>query len=228
MTFFRLGRSGKSFILEIVIVVAGVLIALVLQEMATNLRDRQRVSAMRASMSGEIADFAEILSLRKRSRLCIGAKLDALEGLLARRGSIGPRQNVGRPSYFFSSQGAWNSASSDLLSTHVSPEIFRTYGEIYEAVERYASLAEREQAHWITLQSLERQDEPIAGERRWRLLEAVAGARNEALIMNAIAEQMTTLAGRLDIKPNGALAELNVGALPICRKLERRPGPAAT
>jgi hypothetical protein len=215
----RLGRGSKSFVREIVVVVAGVLIALILQELASNLRDRQRTSSMRASMGSEIADFAEILDLRKRANACIGRKLTALEALLARSGATGPWTNVGRPSFFFSSQGAWNSASSDLLSTQLPPETFRKYGEIYEGIERYAALAQREQEHWITLQSLERQDKPLGGERRWRLLEAVAGARNESLIMMAIAEQMTDLAKELGITANGSLAKVSVQSLPICRNV---------
>lgn len=37
-------------------------------------------------------------------------------------GRAGPWRNVGRPSYFFSSQGAWNCAASDLLSAQLPPK----------------------------------------------------------------------------------------------------------
>jgi hypothetical protein len=223
----RLSRSSRSFIREIVIVVAGVLIALVLQELVSDWRDERRTAALRASMATEIADFAEILALRMRAQPCIEAKLDAVEALLGRSGRTGPWRNVGRPSFFFSSQGAWNSAASDLLSTELSAETFRKYGEIYEGIERYGELSQREQGYWITLQSLERQDEPIVGERRWRLLEAVAGARNVALLMNAIAEQMTAEAKALGIEANGSMAGLDVAATPICRPLATDRQPAA-
>lgn len=215
----RLKPGARSFIREIVIVVAGVLIALVLQEWATNLRDARRTSALRASMVQEIADFSEILSVRLRAQRCIDAKLDALDALLRRSGAVGPWTNVGRPSYFFSSEGAWNSTSSDLLSSAVPPEIFRSYGELYQGITRYGAIGAREQEHWIILQSIERQDTPIEGERRWRLLEAVAGARNEALLMNAIAKQMTLLAKTLGIGPNGTLKELDIASTALCRKL---------
>jgi type II secretory pathway pseudopilin PulG len=221
---YRLSRGAKSFIREIVIVVAGVLIALVLQEWASDLRDRKRTSAVQASMRQEIADFTEILSLRNRARPCIEVKLNALDEMLRQSGASGPWANVGRPSYFFSSQGAWNSTSSDLLSSALSPEIFRSYGEIYQGIDRYAAVAQREQEDWIILQTLERQNEPIAGERRWRLVQAVAGARNEALIMNAIAEQMTELAKTLSITPSGALRSMKVRSTPLCRNLSKVAG----
>lgn len=221
---FRLGRSHKSFLREIVIVVAGVLIALVLQELVSNWRERQRSAAVRASMHEEIADFAEILRIRLRAAPCIAAKLDALETILAKSGAAGPWRNVGRPSYFFSSQGAWNDTASDLLSTQLPPRTFRVYGEIYQAMAQYGARGQREQEHWIVLQSLERQDEPVTGERRWRLLEAVAGARNEGLILNATAAQMTGLAGDLGVAPNRTLASLDLAATPLCRRLEAARG----
>lgn len=217
---FRLRRSHRSFLREIAIVVAGVLIALVLQEMVSDWRDDRRSAAVRASMHEEIADFAEILRVRQLAAPCIAAKLDSLEAVLARSGGVGPWRNVGRPSYFFSSQGAWNGAASDLLSQQLPPRTFRAYGELYQGMSQYGARGQREQEHWIVLQSLERQDEPIAGERRWRLLEAAAGARNEGLILNATAGQMTRLAASLGIAPNRSLSALDVKATALCRKLE--------
>ncbi|HEX8222627.1 MAG TPA: hypothetical protein VF605_02285 [Allosphingosinicella sp.] len=216
----RVGRRGRSFLFEIAVVVAGVLIALVVQELATSWRDRQRAAAVRASMHEEIGDFAEILRVRQLAGPCIAAKVDSIEALLARSGATGPWRNVGRPSYFFSSQGAWNDAAADLLSGQVTPETFRKYGELYQGMAQYGARGQREQEHWITLQSLERQDEPVTGERRWRLLEAVAGARNEGLILNATAGQMTALAAELGVAPNRSLAKLDVAATRLCRKLE--------
>jgi hypothetical protein len=220
-TSFRFRRSHKSFLREIAIVVAGVLIALVLQEMVSDWRDDRRSAAMRASMHEEIADFAEILRVRRLAAPCIAAKLDSLEAMLATGGGAGPWRNVGRPSYFFSSQGAWNGAASDLLSVQLPPKAFRLYGELYQGMAQYGVRGQREQEHWIVLQSLERQDEPVAGERRWRLLEAVAGARNEGLILNAIAAQMMKLGKDLGVGPNRSLAKLDVKATALCQRLER-------
>lgn len=220
---FRMGKRGKSFLREIAIVVAGVLIALILQEIVSNLRDRQRTSAVRGSMHEEIADFAEILSFRMRAQPCIVAKLDSIEAMLRDGEGTGPWKNVGRPSFFFSSQGAWNSSASDLLSIQLPPKTFRVYGEIYQGMSQFSASGQREQAHWIVLQSLEHQKEPIAGERRWRLLESVAGARNEGLILHAIAEQMTALATELGVAPNGGLSGIDLKSRPLCQPLA---GPA--
>jgi hypothetical protein len=220
-----LGPSTKSFIREIVIVVVGVLIALVLQELVSNRRDRQRTTAIRASMHEEIADFAEVLALRLRIHHCITAKLDALDAALRVNRAVGPWRNVGRPPFFFSSQGAWNSSATDLLSTQLPPDTFKAYGEIYQSMVQIGALTQREQDHWIVLQSLEQQDVPVAGERRWRLLENVAGARNDSLLVNAIAEQHIKLARSLGVAPNGSLASMTVQQVPICRPLAKAPLP---
>lgn len=37
-------------------------------------------------------------------------------------------------------------------------------------MEQFLALAQQEQDRWVVLQTLERQDEPIGGERRWRLV----------------------------------------------------------
>src|SRR5687767_15169711 len=116
--FLKVGRGGRSFFREVAIIIVGVLIALALEQVASNWRDRQRTDNMRASMDEGIADFGDILSLRMRMTRCIDAKLTALDALLARSQPVGPWGNVGRPPFFFSSQGAWNSDASDLLSRH--------------------------------------------------------------------------------------------------------------
>ena len=217
----KLSRSSRSFLREVVIVVVGVLIALALEQLASNWRDRQRTHAIEASMNEELADFAEVFVIRMRSRTCIVAKLDALDALLGRSGGRGPWRNVGRPSFFFSSRGAWNSDASDLLSRQIGPERLRLYGESYQGMEQFLALAAEEQDQWIALQTLERQDEPLSGDRRWELVEAAAGARNSNLLLSAIAEQMLVNIRRLGIRRNGSMANVDLRSRPLCQPLSR-------
>lgn len=221
----KLSRSGKSFLREIVIVVLGVLIALVMQEALGNWRDQQRTQTLLATMHEELSDNIEVLSLRLRSNPCIVAKLDALDARLSSPGAEGPWTNIGRPSFFFSSQDAWNGSSADLLSRQTDAKTYGQYSSLYSGMTQYDALAAREQDYWTVLRSLEQQDEPVTGQRRWDLLEALSSARNAALILNAIAEQETKTAADLGIKPNGVLAKLSVKTSPLCQPLgsaERR------
>jgi hypothetical protein len=215
----RLSRSGRSFLREVAIVVLGVFIALVLEQLASNWRDRQRMGAIQAAMNAELADHAEVFAIRMRAQRCIAAKLDALDALLARPGVRGPWRNVDRPPFFFSGRGAWNSDASDLLSRHIGAARLRIYGEAYQGMEQYMALAQQEQDHWIVLQTLERQDEPLAGERRWRLVEAAAGARNANRLLQAIAEQMLANIARLGVRRNETLSGLDLRSRPLCQPL---------
>lgn len=215
----RLSRSGRSFLREVVIVVLGVFIALSLDQLASSWRDRQRMGAIQAAMNAELADHAEVFAIRMRAQRCITAKLDALDALLTRTGARGPWRNVDRPPFYFSGRGAWNSDASDLLSRYIGAARLRIYGEAYQGMEQYMALAQQEQDHWILLQTLERQDEPLAGERRWRLVEAAAGARNANRLLQAIAEQMLANIARLGVRRNGTLSGLDLRSRPLCQPL---------
>ena len=219
--FLRLGRSGRIFWREVMIIILGVLIALALEQLASNWRDRQRMGDIRASMDEELADFGDVLRIRLLAAPCATSKLDAIDAILGRSGASGPWRNVGRPPFFYSSRGAWNSDASDLMSRHLGPEIFRTYGEVYQGMEHFAALMQQEQNFWIALQTLEGQDEPIAGERRWRLVEASAGARNANLLQTAIAEQTLDRIRELGVEPNDSIPVAEFRARPICRPLAR-------
>jgi hypothetical protein len=129
---------------------------------------------IRASMNSEIADFAEVLSIRLRADSCIVRKLDALDQLLAHPERARGVRNVGRPPFYFSSRGAWNSDASDVLARYLGPERLRVYGEIYQGMEQFTELGQQEQDDWIALQTLEQQDEPLAQG-------ATGGCRNRRL-----------------------------------------------
>jgi hypothetical protein len=222
----RLGHTGRSFLGEIVIVVAGVLIALILQETVSNWQDRQRTRSILASMRGELADFGDVATLRLRSHPCIIAKLESLESRLAKNGAVGPWKNVGRPGYFFSTEGAWNSTSSELLSRQVPTQTFNTYGMMYRAISRFDAFADREQENWIVLGALEHQDVPVTGDRRWQLLQAIAGARTEALILDAIARDFLKRSKEVGIVPNDTVPDPRKSG-PLCRRLGADPREGA-
>jgi hypothetical protein len=220
---WTLGRRGREFVREVAVVLLGVLIALALEQVALNWRDSERAAAIRASMDEEVADFAEVFLIRREIQPCILRKLDAIDSALARGGARGPWRDVGRPPFFFTSRGAWNSDASDLLSRHLGAETFRIYGELYQGVEHFMALSHQEQEQWIALQTLERQDEPLAGERRWRLVEAAAAARNANLLLDAIAAQMLTHVERFAIAPSVTIDRSLLRARPLCRPMTGGP-----
>jgi hypothetical protein len=220
----RLGKSGRDFVREVIIVIVGVLVALALEQLVASWRDAQRAADIRASMDEELSDFLTVFHVRAVASQCIIAKLDALNHALERP-LAPPLRHVGRAPFFFSSHGAWNSDAADLLARHLGPVTLRAYGETYQGMAEFAALAQREQDSWIVLQTLERPSEPISAERRWRLIEASAGARNSNLLLTAIAQQMSQRIAGLGIRGNGQPLQYDVRSQDICRPLETGAAP---
>jgi hypothetical protein len=214
----RLEKSGREFAREVAIVILGVLVALALEQVAASWRDRARAADIRTSMDEELSDFITVFDIRAVASRCITAKLDALDLALAGH-PLPPFRNVGRAPFFFSSHGAWNSDAADLLARHYGPATVRTYGETYQGMAEFAALAQREQDEWIVLQTLERPGEAIAGDRRWRLIEASAGARNANDLLTAIAEQMNRRIAHLGVHASADSTPPDLRAAPLCQPL---------
>jgi hypothetical protein len=209
----------KHFFREFVSVMMAVLLALIAEQAAEYWRERERVLDTRESMNEEVGDFAEIFTLRLRLDPCVRRKLDQLDAYVVGAGAKPPAHKVGRPSYFFSSRGAWNSNVADQIARHLGAKIVKQYGELYQGMTEYAALSRDEQTYWITLQTLEGDADTITPDRRARLREAIAGARNVHLLLTATARQMLDEARAVGVAPNGTLRSVRIESAPICQAL---------
>jgi hypothetical protein len=213
---------NTNFAREVLIITIGVLIALGLEQVASGMRERQRVHDILASMKEELSAANAVFRIRLDASSCIDSKLDAIDAILDDRQSAGPWSSVGRPPFYFSSSGAWNSDVADLLSRHIGAAQFRNYGLAYKGVQQFSDAATDEQNYWAMLQTLERQNEQIAGERKWRLVEASGAARNSALLLKAIAEQMISHTQAFDLEAAEVLSPADIQSRPICQPLEAK------
>jgi hypothetical protein len=209
----------KHFLREFLSVMMAVLLALIVEQAAEYWRERERVLDTRESMNEEIADFAEIFLLRERVDPCVMRKLDQLASFVAGKGPRAPLRDVGRPSYFFASRGAWNSNVADQIARHLGARTVKDYGEIYQGMNEFLSLSRDEQSAWVTLQTLEGDADPITPDRKARLKEAIAAARNTELLLMATSKYMLSDAKKLGIKPKGELLSPPVESKPICLPL---------
>jgi hypothetical protein len=209
----------KHFFREFVSVMMAVLLALIVEQAAEYWRERERVLDTRESMNEEVADFAEIFTLRLRLDPCVRRKLDQLDAFVAGKGPAAPVHDIGRPSYFFSSRGAWNSNVADQIARHLGAKMVKQYGELYQGMNEYASLSREEQSAWVRLQALDGDADAITPDRKARLREAIAEARNLHLLLNATAGQMIGNAKAVGVRPNGTLRSLKIESAPICRPL---------
>ncbi len=217
----------RRLLLEFLSVAAGVLLALIVDQAAENWREHRRVVDQRQAMDREIAEQSEIFQLRVRVGTCIAAKLDSLEAMVRGDGPAPPLANVGRPPFFFSGRGAWNGDNSDQVSRYLGAENLARYSELYQGMEQYAALNAAEQDTWVPFMALEGDSTPLTPERRTRIREAIAQARNQQLLLNAIAVQMLAQAKMLGVQPSGALAAMARDA-GVCKPLAtmRPAGPA--
>jgi hypothetical protein len=220
------GGALKNFLLEFVSVTLGVLLALVLEQAATNWRERQRVADLRVTMNEEIAEFGDIFRLRQRLSPCVIRKLDALETFLRGGGPRAPVKDVGRPNFYFSSRGSWDSDASDQLSRYLGAARFKLYGELYQGMAEYGSLSAEEQNSWVVLQTLEGDPDAMTPERRARLREAVASARNKNALLIAIANKTLADVRAIGVKPTGGLDNVAVETAAICKPLASGKPPA--
>lgn len=211
------GRRGRALLGEFLVVMLGVLVALALEQLVHDWQERERARATLLAMNEELSDFLAVFRLRTDVSACVVRKLDALDAALAGPGTLAVA-SVGRTPYFFSSRGGWSAGGADLLARYRGPEVARVYGEIYQGMEEFARLAQQEQEHWARLATLERHARALEPTQRWRLAEAVAGARNDNLLLTAIAEQMAERIPRLGIEP-AAMPAIDLAARPICQPL---------
>lgn len=210
---------ARSLFGEFMVVMLGVLVALALEQMLSEWQERQRVDATIESLHEELQDFAVVFGIRLQVTPCINRKLDALDAALRENAEYAAVRHVGRPPYFFSSRGGWSSGGAELLSRHRGPQTARTYGEVYQGMEEYARFAQLEQEYWNSLLVLEGHAESIDPLQQWRMRDAVAGARNTALLQAAIAAQMLERIEDLGVDVEETTLPVDVASRPICLPL---------
>jgi hypothetical protein len=129
-----------------------------------------------------------------------------------------PLKNIGRPSFFFSARGAWNGDNSDQVSRYLGADTFQRYAEIYQGMEQYSALNAAEQDTWVPFLALEGDTDPLTPDRRTRIREAIAQARNQQLLLNAIAVQMLDQTRQIGVRTTGAL-EAKAKDASVCKPL---------
>lgn len=213
-------KHQRSLIAEFLVVMLGVLVALGLEQGVLNWQERQRVEDTLRAMNEELVDSMAVFHIRNEATPCITAKLDALDAWLADPAAdASVIADIGNPPYFFSSRGGWNSGSAELLARHRSPEIARTYGEVYQGMEEFGFLARREQEFWVQLQPLLGHAGALDAGQRWRVVEAVAGARNAARLLSAISAHTLEQVDRLIPGAEPRLPEFDLSTRPLCLPL---------
>jgi hypothetical protein len=113
------------------------------------------------------------------------------------------------------------------VSRYLGAENLARYSELYQGMEQYAALNAAEQDTWVPLLALEGDEAPLTPDRRARIREAIAQARNQQLLLNAISVQMLDQAEVLGVRPRGIL-EAQAKEASVCKPLSTmRPASLA-
>ena len=148
----------RRFAGEVGVIVLGVLIALVVQQVAQAVKDRSDAAGARDGIRGEIAFDLADLGNRARTQECIDRRLAEIEGLLVRAAANGGYAApgwIGRPQVWDLSHARFDGATESGRASLLRPEEHATFADLYAGLESITKSEEREQVAWATLRGLE-------------------------------------------------------------------------
>ena len=151
-------HGWREFVGEIAIIVIGVSIALVAEQLVEAAHWRSVVAEESAALDNEVADMWGAMSARVGQQSCIDQRLADLALVFARHdaglplGLIGP---VGRPRVFTAGRSALAIATADQALSHMRLERKQAYFAVYVGYDTFVPSAQEERASWRSLQALD-------------------------------------------------------------------------
>ena len=151
-------HGWREFLGEIAIIVIGVSIALIAEQVVEAAHWRHVVAEESVALDGEVADTWDAMTARVGQQSCIDRRLADLALVFARHdarlplGLIGP---VGRPRVFTAGRSALAIATADQALSHMPLERKQAYFAVYVGYDTFAPSAQEERASWRALQALD-------------------------------------------------------------------------
>ena len=151
-------HGWREFLGEIAIIVIGVSIALVAEQVVEAVHWRNVVAEESAALDLEVADIWGAMTARVGQQSCIDQRLADLALVFERHdaglplGLIGP---VGRPRVYTAGRSALAIATADQALSHMPLERKQAYFAVYVSYDTFAPSAQEERASWRSLQALD-------------------------------------------------------------------------
>ena len=151
-------HGWREFVGEIAIIVIGVSIALIAEQIVEAAHWRNVVAEESAALDSEVAEHWRAMTARVGQQSCIDQRLADLALVFARHdaglplGLFGP---VGRPRVFTAGRSALAIATADQALSHMPLERKQAYFAIYVGYDTFAASAQEERASWRALQALD-------------------------------------------------------------------------
>lgn len=197
------GIRWRSIVLELAIIIAGVLIALVVDRLVRDFDARNDAVEAGANLRVEIGTNLGRIQSRLAAQACVQRRLDELAAYLSsvRGGARPPRPNwIGRPHTWTMQDARWQAEASAGRASLLSRDEQAQYAFVYAGTREFARLEEQEQSAWAQLRALAELS-TISDVQDAAMVAALQQARYAAWLLSVSGAQTTAAAARIGAEP---------------------------
>lgn len=147
----------REFLSEISVIVCGILIALVGEQIVERLEWRHKVAEAREGVAHELGEDFGQAQMRLRAYDCVERRLNEIAAVVddaARTGRLPPLGLPGQPPNFTWDSGVWRSVVAAQTSTHMPRADLKAYSDIYEFIGRIDAHSSDEMQAWSKIYQL--------------------------------------------------------------------------
>lgn len=178
--WFRLDEGTRDFLREIAIVVIGVLVALMVNEIAELFHWHERVAGAQARISSEMQHDRTAIVDRIGWQRCTGQALDQLDAVLKgaeRDGRLPDIEVIPAPGFQPLSSATWSTAIVTGVVAHMPEDDAERYARYYAAIDRLAEGEWTLAQQWTTIDDAIHNPGPIGSEKVEALRTSLAQIR---------------------------------------------------
>ena len=210
-------------------VVIGVLIALGLGAVATEIGWRVEVSRARHALEIELGELIGQAEERVKIDGCVERRLDELAALVTAAESTGrlpPLGDIAMPPYLTWPAGVWQSVVSAQTAAHLQRDLLDNYSAAYDFAERIEDQSDAEIGIWTRLHAVG-PGRPFRAEEAVALREAISEGRiaNRMVGLNGVRMKQVVVAFELGYDQDTAqeYSAPSTSTYPICKAIGAAP-----
>ena len=197
------GIRWRSVVLELATIIAGVLIALVVDRLVRDFDARQEAAEARANLRVEIGTNLGRIQSRLDAQACVLRRLDEVAAYLSsmRDGRRPPRLTwIGRPHTWTMQDARWQAAASAGRASLLSRDEQAQFAFVYAGTQEFARLEDQEQGAWAQLRALSELS-TISDVQDASMVAALQQARYAAWLLSVSGGQTRDAATRIGAEP---------------------------
>ncbi|MEQ7874859.1 hypothetical protein ABDK56_12745 [Sphingomonas sp. ASV193] len=217
----RTGERSRHFLFEVAIVVIGVLIALVANEVVQARDWASQVGDARQTMDEQLYDMRIYMLERIKVSACIARRLDQLDAEIDKE-RVGPvNLYLGAPYRPFQSS-SWEAASASGAIAHFDPGSRSVYANLFGFGQRIQKLNEDEFDSWNSVRTIQNHPQ-MDSISRDRLAAAISAARSENRMLTVAARQWLDQSLTIDLRLKPDDRRINAAPVKCLRIDQVRP-----